>query len=149
MKSNDELIGNWTSEELQKKELAHELTWVGNEQLEQIPEWLISETAREEWKRLVGEFGKQSMISNLDYNNLGAYCNAFSKYLEITRELEEDDVLIGTQINQLVNVQLKYAEEMRRFGSHLGLTLQARAKNGKNLLNQQGEQLKDDFGDIG
>lgn len=78
--------GDLTVEKQKLKQMEEEAVWVGNEQLEKVPEWLIDDIARKEWKRLVKEFNKKSMISNLDYNNLGAYCNAFSKYTELEKK---------------------------------------------------------------
>ncbi len=137
-----------TQEEIEKKQLEEESVWVGDEQLDNPPGWLSGKVAIDEWYRLVTEFKKKQLVSNLDYNNLGAYCNAFAMYVEITEDLKEDDILPGTQVNPLVNLQLKYSEEMRKFASTLGLTVQSRLQSGGNALNAKDKELGNDFGDI-
>jgi P27 family predicted phage terminase small subunit len=137
-----------TQEEIEKKKLEEESIWVGDEQLDNPPAWLSGKIAINEWYRLVTEFRKKQLVSNLDYNNLGAYCNAFSMYVEISEDLKEDDILPGTQVNPLVGLQLKYSEEMRKFANTLGLTVQSRLQSGGNALNAKDKELGNDFGDI-
>jgi P27 family predicted phage terminase small subunit len=122
--------------------------WVGDEQLDYPPKWLRDKEAVKEWDRLVYEFRKKQLISNLDYNNLGGYCNALSNYIEVTEELKMDDFLIGTQTNPLVNLQLKYSEEMRKFANTLGLTVQSRLQSGDNAVNTKEKGMEEDFGGI-
>ncbi|WP_454053960.1 P27 family phage terminase small subunit [Clostridium sp. Marseille-Q7071] len=69
---------------------------------------------------------------NLDLNNLGAYCNAYSSYIEITNEIkrtatkfiEYTNKVGATNIieNPLIKIQMKYSDEMRKYSSLLGLT---------------------------
>ena len=96
-------------------------------------------TAKKEWKRLNKELEEISVICNLDYNNLGAYCNAYSFYVQATKELDKEP---------LIRIQLKYSEEMKKIASLLGLTIDSRLKIAtiKNQNNQN--DLVDDFGDI-
>lgn len=63
-----------------------------------------------------------SVISNLDLNNLGAYCNAYSSYIEATKELKGQLLTIeytnkggATNVieNPLIKIQLKYSDEMK------------------------------------
>lgn len=136
-----------TQEEKKIKQLEEELVFVGNDQLENPPEWLVNEIAVNEWIRLVEQFNKKSMISNLDYNNLGAYCNAFARYTSIVKILKTD-VMIVEDVNPLVNLELKYSDEMKRYGALLGLTMESRLKVGSGIKTTSDEKLNKEFGDI-
>lgn len=139
--------GNITEETIKKKQLAEESVFVGNEQLENPPGWLINEVAVNEWKRLVKEFNKKSLISNLDYNNLGAYCNAFARYTDIVKKLGTK-VLVGKENHPLVQLELKYSDEMKKYGSLLGLTMESRLKMGSGIVTKKEEQIENVFGEI-
>lgn len=139
--------GDLTSEKKKLKQQEEEAVWVGNEQLEKVPQWLVDDTAKAEWKRLVKEFNKKSMISNLDYNNLGAYCNAFAKYIEVANKLGKT-FMIGKETNPLVYLELKYSDEMKKYAALLGLTVESRLKIGSCKVTKQDEDLEDEFGDI-
>lgn len=139
--------GNITEETIKKKQLAEESVFTGNEQLENPPEWLINEVAVNEWKRLVKEFNKKSLISNLDYNNLGAYCNAFARYIDIVKKLGTK-VLVGKENHPLVQLELKYSDEMKKYGSLLGLTMESRLKMGSGMVTKKEEKLENVFGEI-
>ncbi|MGL5766901.1 MAG: P27 family phage terminase small subunit [Sarcina sp.] len=139
--------GNLNQEVIKRKELEQEAVFVGNEQLEYTPDWLVNEIAVNEWKRLVKEFNKKSMISNLDYNNLGAYCNAFARYSDIVKRLGTN-VLSGREPSPLVMLELKYSDEMKRYGALLGLTMESRLKAGKGMVTNTEEDINQDFGDV-
>lgn len=139
--------GDLTVKVRQQRELEEESVFLGNDQLQNPPSWLVSTVAVNEWIRLVSEFDKKSMINNLDYNNLGAYCNAFAKYTEIVDELGLD-IMIGPRVNPLVQMELKYAEEMRKFGTALGLTAEGKLKLLGMEVGAAGGRLENEFGDI-
>ncbi len=136
-----------TQEEIKVKQLEQDAVFVGNEQLEHLPDWLVNESAINEWRRLVKQFNKKSMISNLDYNNLGAYCNAYARYTNIVKRLGTQ-VLPGREPSPLVMLELKYSDEMKRYGALLGLTMESRLKAGKGIVNNTEEDINKDFGDV-
>lgn len=146
-KQLDTMTKHLTQEEIKKKMLEEEAVFVGNEQLETPPDWLVNKIAINEWIRLVEQFNKKSMISNLDYTNLGAYCNAFARYEDIVKRLKLN-VTIAGEVNQLVGLELKYSDEMRKYGALLGLTMGSRLQVGNVIIKGQEENIKDDFGDI-
>ena len=127
------------------------------EQLEKSPLWLRDAVAKKEWKRLVEQFRELEVISNLDYNNLGAYCNAFSSYIQATNELKEKEFTVlyinkfGAENyieNPLLKIQLKFSEEMRKFSSLLGLTIDSRLKIATLKIEKKKNGIDGDFGDI-
>lgn len=136
-----------TKSEINTKELEQESVFVGNEQLNYPPKWLVNERATKEWIRLANEFNKKSMISNLDYNNLGGYCNAFARYTDIVEKLKTI-VMIGREVNPLVALELKYSDEMKKFGSLLGLTMESRMKVGSGIVTATDTRLDNEFGDV-
>ncbi len=150
--------GNLTKEIQETKELEEqEIRNLNKNQLAKPPTWLRDSTAKKEWKRLNKELEEISVICNLDYNNLGAYCNAYSFYVQATKELDKEPLITeftnkagATNFieNPLIRIQLKYSEEMKKFASLLGLTIDSRLKIAtiKNQNNQN--DLVDDFGDI-
>lgn len=147
-KSSATQKGNINAVDINKKKLAEELVAVGKDQLSHPPNWLINKKALEEWNRLVKEFDKKSMIGNLDYNNLGVYCNAFVKYLEATKDIEKNGTYIFKSPNPAVAIQMKYSEEMRKYSSLLGLSTESRLSIGENILNGKSAGLGEEMGDI-
>lgn len=110
-------------EEIQQQEDAIK---TGDDQLDKIPKWLRDSVAKKEFKRLVKQFKELSIISNLDLNNLGAYCNAYSSYIESTEALKGQPLIINytnkggaTNLieNPLIKIQMKYSDEMKKYSS--------------------------------
>lgn len=150
--------GNLTKEIKETKKLEEQgITNLNKNQLKNPPSWLRDERALKEWKRLVDELEDISVICNLDYNNLGCYCNAYSFYIQATEELDKEPFLSeytnkagATNFieNPLMRIQIRYSDEMKKFASLLGLTIDSRLKIAtiKNQNNQN--DLVDEFGDI-
>ena len=149
--------GNLTKEQQEQKNKQEEIIKsISAEQLNKSPAWLRDNTAKKEWKRLVEQFRELEVISNLDYNNLGAYCNAFSSYIELTNQLKEEEFTVlyinkfGAENrieNPILKIQIKFAEEMRKFSSLLGLTIDSRLK----IATLKIEKIKkgtEEFGEI-
>lgn len=142
--------------EMQRREMEEQAVTTGTEQLEKPPAWLTDTTAKKEWKRLVEELKKIEIIGNLDLNNLGAYCNAYSGYRKATKELVGAPLTVekmtryGPQMvpNPLIAIQSKYSDEMRRYASLCGLTIDSRLKAGTGKVNKQEETLERKFGSI-
>lgn len=142
--------------EIQRRRMEEESVTCGSEQLEKPPSWLTDKKAKDEWKRLVAELKKIDIIGNLDLNNLGAYCNAYSSYLKATKQLKASTLTVerqtkfGIQVveNPLIGIQKKYSEEMRHYASLCGLTLDSRLKAGTAKVNKQEETIQNKFGAI-
>jgi len=140
--------------EMQRREMEEQAVTTGADQLEKPPAWLTDTVAKNEWKRLVKELKKIEIIGNLDLNNLGAYCNAYSGYRKATKELVGAPLTVekwtkyGPQMvpNPLIAVQSKYSDEMRRYASLCGLTIDSRLKAGTGKVNKQEETLERKFG---
>ena len=146
-----------TIEEKVRKEQEEEIVTTGKEQLEKVPKWLVDSVAKKEYKRIVSEFDKINVVGNLDLNNIAAYCNAYSFYLKATNELKGQSLTVerimkngevGLFKNPLIDVQRNYADEMRKFASLCGLTIDSRLKVASVQVNKTEKTIEDDFGDI-
>lgn len=149
--------GHLTKEQIAEKQLQEQIIQAGTDQLEKPPKWLRDNVAKKEWKRLVEQFKTLSVISNLDLNNLGAYCNAYSSYLEATKELKEQTLTVSytnkggaTNLieNPLIKIQMKYSDEMRKYSSLLGLSIDSRLKLATIKLTETKKDIAEEFGDI-
>jgi P27 family predicted phage terminase small subunit len=135
--------------ERQVKELEEERakTFVGREQLKHPPDWLVDDVAIAEWKRLVKELESTPIFNNLDYNNLGAYCNAVARYSEIVKQVGTK-FRIGKELNNLVQLELRYSDEIKKYASLLGLTLDGKLKLITGDIKIESNQTNEEFGDI-
>lgn len=107
-----------------------------------MPSWL-SPTARVEWKRVVPQLCKLGVITKLDQAVLAGYCQAVAEYLESTRVLNVEGLLVEQIIyardsgkavgarkaqHPMVAIQRSAYAIMRRFASEFGLTPASRKK---------------------
>lgn len=143
-----------TVSEKKQREFEEQLALTSNSDLSTPPVWLIDEVAIAEWKRLIKEIsGELDMVGNLDIDNLGGFCNAFSMYVKITNKLRTASLLTvegdGKVVeNPLINTQRKYAEEMRKFSRLCGLTIDSRLKFAAEKTKLIDDDIEDRFGDI-
>lgn len=145
-----------TKEEILNKELAEKLVKAKSDNLK-APSWLKDKVAKKEFKRILEELKELDFISNLDVNNLACYCEAYSNYIKTTTELNNSTLTISKVMqngainiveNPLINIQKKYAEEMRKFAALCGLTIDSRLKIGMAKVNKINDGIEDEFGDI-
>lgn len=136
---------------------AENLVSVGKSQLDMPPDWLINQTAINEFNRVVKEFNKIDVVGNLDLNNIAGYCNSFALYVEATNQLKNEELTVEktmpngsttTAENPLIKIQKNYATEMRSFASLCGLTIDSRLKIGSKKVEETQQEIEDTFGDI-
>lgn len=152
----DAQTGNLTIDVKERRAAEEQAVVTDKDQIQKPPAWLIDSVAKREWKRVVKELDKISLVCNLDKNNLAGYCNAFANYLKVTKLLKGQDYCIeretrtGTIIvkNPLVDIQKSYAEEMRRFASLCGMTIDARLKAAAAKAEAEAENMEKKFGEI-
>lgn len=149
--------GHLTKEQQEEKKMQEENINVGAEQLKRAPVWLRDNVAKKEWKRLLVQFDELGFLTNLDYNNLGAYCNAYSYYVESTEKMKSESLTVtyvnkrgqaNTVENPLIRIQLKYSEEMKKYSSLLGLTIDSRLKFADLKIKKQKDVIEEEFGDL-
>jgi P27 family predicted phage terminase small subunit len=118
------------------------------------PRWLRNKVARDEWKRVLPILLTVDIIGDLDLSNVAGYCNAFAKWVKATEELENMPLVYvdkadgKTKSNPYVDVQIKYAQEMRRFGDACGMSISSRLKAAATKRKTQEEQIESEFGAI-
>lgn len=142
--------------EKQKKQMEEECVKTGNNHLKTPPDWLINNVAKREWRRIVRELNKISIIGNLDYANLGGYCNAYANYIKATEILKDQTYYVERETrtgvivvkNPMVDIQTNYAAEMRKFASLCGLTIDSRLKAAVTKTEKTEEMIKQKFGNI-
>lgn len=148
--------GNLTIISMEQRKNEEKKATTGSNQLSRPPDWLIDEVAVKEWKRIVKELKKIDLIGNLDRNNLGGYCNAFANYIKATEILKNQTFYIDRETrtgvivvkNPMVDIQRTYAEEMRKFASLCGLTIDARLKAVAIKTDKTQEDITRKFGNI-
>ena len=142
--------------EKQNRKAEEDSVTTGNSQLKTPPRWLINDVAKKEWRRIVRELNKIQIVGNLDYANLGGYCNAYANYIQVTEILKDQTYSIerktrtGTIIvkNPLVDIQTNYAAEMRRFAALCGLTIDSRLKAAVVKTEKTEDMITEKFGNI-
>ena len=145
--------GNLTKEYKQRRQIEEDMIKQSTDLLLTPPDWLIDQVAIDEWERIVKELTNNEMFGNLDIDNLGGFCNAFSQYKKATEQLKKLGLIVkdksGKPIeNPYINTQRKYAQEMREFGKLCGLTIDSRLKFASQKLAKIETDIFDEFGDI-
>lgn len=148
--------GNITAINAQRRRIEEESVETDADQLKTPPKWLIDDVAKKEWRRIIKELKKINLIGNLDRNNLGGYCNAFSNYIRATDILKEQTFYIDRETrngiivvkNPMVDIQSRYAEEMRKFASLCGMTVDSRLKAATIKADKTEESIQKKFGNI-
>ena len=95
-----------------------------------MPIWLVGE-GRTEWQRVVAELKKQGRIAKTDRAVLAAYCDAWARYVEVTKQLRDyvDDGSKGQNVpSALFGVWVKLHERMVIASKELGLTVNSRLR---------------------
>lgn len=142
--------------EKQNRRQEEESVVTGNNQLKTPPKWLINDTAKKEWRRIVKELNKIDIVGNLDYANLGGYCNAYANYIKATEILKDQTYYIDRETrtgvivvkNPMVDIQTNYAAEMRKFAALCGLTIDSRLKAAVTKTEKTEDMIRQKFGNI-
>ena len=144
----------------QKEDLkrAEEMIKTGTTDIIQPPSWLNSTIAKNEWKRVVPQLLEIDVAGNLDLEAVAGYCNAFANYRKATEQLSKEEFVIITEDpktgatlykeNPLVNVQIKWGTEMRKFADICGMTINARLKAAATKQKQEQDTIETQFGAI-
>lgn len=118
------------------------------------PAWLENAVAIEEWNRVVPQLLEIDVVGNLDRTSIGGYCNAYARWIKASKELEKmplayvDKATGRTKANPYIDIQIKYAQEMRKFAEQCGLTISSRLKAAATKTKQQENNIEQVFGVI-
>lgn len=146
-----------TRADKERRKLEEKAIETGKDQLLTPPDWLTNVRAVKEWKRITRELLRLDVIGNLDIDALGCYCNALAAYIETTKELEGQPILVEKELssgaiqmvpNPLYEAQRQHATEMRRFGALCGITLDSRLKAAAIKTAKVEDEITQEFGVI-
>ena len=149
--------GDLTEKKKAELEIQEKTIKTGSDDLQRPPEWLVDQTAKNEFKRVVKELSKIDLIGNLDLAMIGAYANAYSGYVRASKNMKGKAMIVtrkgkGGAVmkgkNPLIGVQEDYAREMRTFGNMCGVSIDSRLKAAASKAEQIEEELEGKFGDI-
>ncbi len=122
------------------------------------PKWLSKE-GRAVWRRVVRVFGEmeaegQRLLTDLDVDTLGAYCQAVADLAKATREIERDGEVIDIlneegqvkyrQQSPYVGMRNKAYGVVKQYAQEFGFTPSARGRI--EVSGAGGAKAKDDFG---
>ena len=137
-KANELKTGDYTQDKQKQMELIdRELELTKTNKPLKCPNWVKDKIAKAEFKRLSKELADANLLSYLDLNILVNYCISYANYRKATEELMDAPLtvtkvsangVIGTDINPLVKVQKIYSDEIKKYASMLGLTVDSRMK---------------------
>jgi P27 family predicted phage terminase small subunit len=90
-------------------------------------------SAKAEWKRVAREMKHLGMLSMLDRAVLAGYCQAYGRWVEAERKLQEMPMILKMpsgyiQQNPWLTIANKQIELMMKFGSELGLSPTTRSR---------------------
>jgi len=93
----------------------------------------LSETARAEWDRIVGELMHLNMLTSLDRATLAAYCESYALWTEAITQVRKFGTIVkspsGYPIQSpYVAIANRQAEIMLRIASEFGLTPASRSR---------------------
>ncbi len=100
------------------------------------PVWLDS-IAKKEFKRIAKELDELDLVTNIDINALATYCDAYSDYIECTKIIKEEGLMVeytnkAAETNRvphpLLTKKKQLHEQMKTLAVEFGLTPSSRAK---------------------
>ncbi|HDT6579186.1 TPA: phage terminase small subunit P27 family [Bacillus cereus] len=103
------------------------------------PTWLNA-VAKKEFNRISKELMELDLITNVDINALAAYCDAYSDYVECTKIIREEGLMVeytnkAAETNKvphpLLTKKKQLHEQMKSLAIEFGLTPSSRASLAK------------------
>ena len=100
------------------------------------PSWL-DDRAKKEFRRIVKELQELDLLTNIDIDMLAAYCDAYSQYVECTKVIREEGLMVeytnkAAETNKvphpLLTKKKQLFDQMKAIALEFGLTPSARAK---------------------
>ena len=138
-----------TEEEIQTDELIGiEAKKVTKDKFKTPPRWLDRE-AKTEYRRLISVLSGLEYLTDADINNLASYCAAFVRYRALMIEMQSEPfVTEDGKKNPKITAMVNYSEEVRKYASSLGLTVDSRLKIASMNVQAKQNDIEDMFGDI-
>lgn len=98
-------------------------------------------SAKAEWKRLASQLASLGILSELDRGAMAAYCQAYGRWVEAERKLQETPMLLKmpsgyVQQNPWLTIANKQLELMHKYLSEFGLSPVSRSRVSTKPLNR-------------
>ncbi|MED1801793.1 phage terminase small subunit P27 family [Brevibacillus porteri] len=120
------------------------------------PSWL-DKVAKSEFTRLAKELAELDLVTNVDVNALATYCDAYSDYVQCTKIIQEEGLVVehtnkagetNSVPHPLLTKKKQLHDQMRSLAIEFGLTPSARAGLAKPKKEQKPQTSFDKaFGD--
>ena len=100
------------------------------------PTWLDT-FAKREFRKIVKEMEELDLLTNLDVRALALYCDAYSQYIDCSKEIQEEGLMVeytnkAAETNKVPHPLLarkkQLHEQMKSLSTEFGLTPASRAK---------------------
>ena len=93
----------------------------------------LSQSAKEEWNRIIAELVELGLMTRLDRAALAAYCQAYAMYLDAIQAIQKYGPLVKSpngypQVSPYLSIANKQAEIMIRIASEFGFTPASRSR---------------------
>lgn len=93
----------------------------------------LNPSAKAEWKRIASQLSCLRILTNLDRAALAAYCQAYGRWVQAERKLQETPMLLKlpsgyVQPNPWLAIANKQLELMHKYMSEFGLTPVSRSR---------------------
>lgn len=126
-----------------------------NVELKKVPKkFLRDDCAIQQYKRLAKILTRDALAGDADKNNLIAYCNAWSVYIETQRDMDDPEKVLydskeeGARQDRLFRRNSKALDTMSIYGNKLGMSISARLQRGAEIVKQKQEKIEEKFGAI-
>lgn len=120
------------------------------------PAWL-DDVAKKEFKRLAKELLEIDLVTNIDVDMLAAYCDAYSQYIECTKIIKQEGLMVeytnkAAETNKvphpLLTKKRQLFDQMKAIALEFGFTPSARAKLALPKEEPKEDPIQKMFGDI-
>ena len=93
----------------------------------------LNNIGKREWKRIAKELHGLGLLTNLDKTALAGYCQCYVMYIDATKKIQEQGVLVKAQSgfpmqSPYVSIANKAMVEMRKWLLEFGMTPSSRSK---------------------
>lgn len=142
---------NLTKEEIEARKQAEESLKPASDNI-RCPTWL-DKIGKRTWRAIVKELKEIDLMTNVDIYSLALACDAYSKYIEATKAIDEQGLTIeytnaGGNTNTVANPNIaiahKYGQQFKSYLSEFGLSPASRARLALHQ-SQEGEEDDDDL----
>ena len=131
-----------TKAEIQQKKYEESLIKIDDKNIK-APNWLKGKIAKAEFNRLAKLLLEIEVVNELDITSLAVYCENYERLIQVTKELETEELIINGRINPKMKLKLQLQDELRKLGNELGINLSARLKFASIKVQEEKDELLD------